>query len=86
MTRLATAAAIAALAIPPALASGTPDPKADGRWRGNFTLGLSYSAGNTDEATASLAAEAARATAGGKLGVAATARPPGCSRMPAPTR
>lgn len=74
MKRLALAAALAALAIPPALASDAPEPKADGRWRGNFTLGLSYSAGNTDETTASLAGEAARATAQGKLGVAATAR------------
>lgn len=74
MKRLAPTAALAALAIAPAFAHDEAAPKADGLWRGSLTLGVSASSGNTDEITASLAADAARATATDKLSLAATAR------------
>ncbi len=61
---------LSALALPaPALA----DDPADGAWRGNLGFGLSYSAGNTDAGSASLAADAVRATPEDKLAFSAAA-------------
>ncbi|MBK6981944.1 MAG: DUF481 domain-containing protein [Betaproteobacteria bacterium] len=69
MTRIALAAAIAAVLATPAFAKD----KADGEWRGTLSLSLSYSTGNTDANALNVAADAVRATATDKFSLGATA-------------
>jgi putative salt-induced outer membrane protein YdiY len=67
---LTTAAALAALAAPPAvLAQVTVKP--DGQWRAAFTLGASIATGNTESTLLNAQADAVRATDADKLALAA---------------
>jgi putative salt-induced outer membrane protein YdiY len=69
MKRIALAAVALAVLATPAFAQ----TKTDGEWRGNLSLGLSYSAGNTDANSLSLGADAVRATVEDKITLGATA-------------
>lgn len=69
MQRIALFAAALAVFAAPAFAQ----TKTDGEWRGNLSLGLSYSSGNTDANSLSLAADAVRATADDKITLGAQA-------------